>query len=78
MHGKLSCLMINDLDAGIGHFENTQVGGCCCGECFLGRAAIWGAFVGNALQVGTATRNAHQDGVRWEVRSRSGRCCGGE
>ncbi len=28
VHGKLSCLMINDLDAGIGHFENTQVGGC--------------------------------------------------
>lgn len=27
MHGKLSCLMINDLDAGIGHFENTQVSG---------------------------------------------------
>ena len=26
VHGKLSCLMINDLDAGIGHFENTQVG----------------------------------------------------
>ncbi|PRW44880.1 ribulose bisphosphate carboxylase oxygenase chloroplastic isoform C [Chlorella sorokiniana] len=24
VHGKLSCLMINDLDAGIGHFENTQ------------------------------------------------------
>lgn len=23
--GKLSCLMINDLDAGIGHFDNTQV-----------------------------------------------------
>lgn len=27
MHGKLSCLMINDLDAGLGHFENTQVRG---------------------------------------------------
>ncbi|EFN56322.1 hypothetical protein CHLNCDRAFT_144763 [Chlorella variabilis] len=25
VHGKLSCLMINDLDAGIGHFENTQI-----------------------------------------------------
>jgi hypothetical protein len=26
VRGTLSCLMINDLDAGIGHFENTQVG----------------------------------------------------
>lgn len=25
VHGKLSCLLINDLDAGIGHFANTQV-----------------------------------------------------
>ena len=25
VHGKLTCLMINDLDAGIGHFENTQL-----------------------------------------------------
>lgn len=25
--GKLSCLLINDLDAGIGRFGNTQVGG---------------------------------------------------
>ncbi|PSC73399.1 ribulose bisphosphate carboxylase oxygenase chloroplastic [Micractinium conductrix] len=25
VHGKLSCLMINDLDAGLGHFENTQI-----------------------------------------------------
>lgn len=25
VHGKLSCLMINDLDAGIGHYENTQI-----------------------------------------------------
>ncbi|KAL4448554.1 hypothetical protein ABPG75_005773 [Micractinium tetrahymenae] len=25
VQGKLSCLMINDLDAGIGHFENTQI-----------------------------------------------------
>ena len=23
--GKLSCLLINDIDAGIGHFENTQI-----------------------------------------------------
>lgn len=25
MHGKLSCLLINDIDAGIGHFQNTQI-----------------------------------------------------
>lgn len=25
MRGKLSCLLINDLDAGLGHFANTQV-----------------------------------------------------
>eukprot|EP00210_Caulerpa_lentillifera_P001274 g1230.t1 len=25
VHGKLSCLLINDLDAGIGHFSNTQI-----------------------------------------------------
>ena len=25
VRGKLSCLLINDLDAGIGHFENTQI-----------------------------------------------------
>ena len=25
MRGKLSCLLINDLDAGVGHFANTQV-----------------------------------------------------
>lgn len=25
VHGKLSCLLINDIDAGIGRFENTQV-----------------------------------------------------
>ena len=62
VHGKLSCLMINDLDAGIGHFENTQVGGCCCGGCFLGRAASWGAVVGNALQVGAAVGSAHAGG----------------
>lgn len=26
IRGKMSCLLINDIDAGIGHFENTQVG----------------------------------------------------
>lgn len=26
VRGKLSCLLINDIDAGIGHFGNTQVG----------------------------------------------------
>jgi hypothetical protein len=26
VRGKLSCLMINDIDAGLGHFGNTQVG----------------------------------------------------
>ena len=25
VRGKLSCLLINDIDAGLGHFENTQV-----------------------------------------------------
>ena len=25
VRGKLSCLLINDLDAGLGHFKNTQV-----------------------------------------------------
>lgn len=25
VRGKLSCLLINDLDAGIGHFDNTQI-----------------------------------------------------
>ena len=25
VHGKLTCLLINDLDAGIGHFANTQL-----------------------------------------------------
>ena len=25
VRGKLSCLLINDLDAGIGHFANTQI-----------------------------------------------------
>jgi hypothetical protein len=25
VHGKLSCLVINDIDAGIGHFANTQI-----------------------------------------------------
>jgi hypothetical protein len=25
VRGKLSCLVINDIDAGLGHFENTQV-----------------------------------------------------
>jgi hypothetical protein len=25
--GKMSCLMINDIDAGLGRFGNTQVGG---------------------------------------------------
>jgi hypothetical protein len=26
VRGKMSCLMINDIDAGLGHFVNTQVG----------------------------------------------------
>jgi hypothetical protein len=31
VRGKLTCLVINDLDAGIGRFGNTQVrGGCMC------------------------------------------------
>ena len=25
VRGKLSCLLINDIDAGLGHFESTQV-----------------------------------------------------
>lgn len=25
VRGKLSCLLINDIDAGIGHFQNTQI-----------------------------------------------------
>lgn len=29
VRGKLSCLLINDIDAGIGHFDNTQVGAFC-------------------------------------------------
>lgn len=40
VHGKLSCLMINDIDAGIGHFENTQVRA--RGETGMGlTAAVW-------------------------------------
>ena len=26
VRGKMTCLMINDIDAGLGHFENTQAG----------------------------------------------------
>ncbi len=29
VRGKMSCLLINDIDAGIGHHENTQVNGRC-------------------------------------------------
>lgn len=39
VRGKLSCLVINDLDAGIGRFGNTQVGWWwfgVCGGCFGG------------------------------------------
>ena len=25
VRGKMSCLLINDIDAGLGHFANTQV-----------------------------------------------------
>jgi hypothetical protein len=44
VRGKLSCLVINDLDAGIGRFGNTQVGcewGCCDQK---------GGFVGSSLR----------------------------
>jgi hypothetical protein len=44
VHGKLSCLMINDLDAGIGHFENTQVGACQRGRCVGGGRRSGGAW----------------------------------
>lgn len=29
VRGKMSCLLINDIDAGLGHFANTQVGRAC-------------------------------------------------
>jgi hypothetical protein len=45
VRGKLSALMINDLDAGIGRFGNTQVGFSTqpwhCVTCFAPSAEVW-------------------------------------
>jgi hypothetical protein len=47
VHGKLSCLLINDIDAGLGHFDNTQVGGpgglpaCGCAAEWVGVHPAW-------------------------------------
>jgi hypothetical protein len=47
--GKLSCLVINDLDAGIGRFGNTQVGAMVVSRagqvCFLCLNATWRVLV---------------------------------
>lgn len=42
VRGKLSCLVINDLDAGIGRFGNTQVGAAGGFGCESGGGVFWG------------------------------------
>ncbi len=45
VRGKFCCLIINDIDAGLGHFENTQV-----------RAPAWLGVFGRLVPSGCVTR----------------------